>query len=60
MNDNILVYVKHLGNLSALARNIAELSDSWLDHNATKPDKLLQLIHEYRRQAREALNGNGD
>jgi hypothetical protein len=54
MND-ALVVIKHLSDLRDLAHNIAGLSDDWLDYNATKPDRLLQLIHEYRRQAREAL-----
>ncbi len=45
--------VKHLSDLRDLARNIAGLDDAWLQ-NANE-DRMRQLIHEYRKQAREAL-----
>lgn len=52
--------VKHLADLRDLARNIAGLDDGWLDYNANKPDRLLQLIHEWRREARQALDPGMD
>jgi len=60
MGADVKYIVKHLSDLRDLARNVAGLSDSWLDHNANRPDRLLQLIHEYRRQARDALEAQTD
>ena len=47
--------VRHVADLRDLARNVAGLSDEWLDN--ADADRMRQLIHEYRKQAREALGG---
>lgn len=54
-NNETVVYIARLRDL---ASNVAGLSDEWLDHNAIRSDRLLQLINEYRRQAREALESH--